>query len=46
MAASDDPYLARADSSVPMDLWLAMERELCSCDALCECGWDDITDDE
>jgi len=41
-----DPYLGRAHSSVPMDTWLKMEAELCSCEDTCTCGWDDLEEDE
>lgn len=41
-----DPYLARAHRSVPMDTWLAMEAQLCKCEALCICGWDDLDEDD
>lgn len=39
-----DPYLTRAHRSVPMDLWLKMEAELCKCEDVCVCGWDDMED--
>jgi hypothetical protein len=36
-----DRYLAAASSAVPIGPFLLLESALCSCEALCVCGWDD-----
>lgn len=35
----DDPDLALVNAD--MTTWLALERALCTCEAGCDCGWDE-----
>ena len=34
----EDPHLARVD--MDMTTWLVLERALCRCQDVCQCGWD------